>query len=451
MKKNLMKKALCAVSALTMMGSLAINASAAEYYGMLRTAGLDEYNSICQTLGDETISLAEKADILNSHMLWDYNDSADLTSHMMAYLYLEGQITYEEMDNAIETVANGGCLTGDLYDLEMSFETFTGYYDLLFGDEKDVDKLLRFFDIAIEMYDKYGVGFIPGEEADEAETFVMFYLSDDSELADRKINNTGISDEILLAALKALANGSGDINAPAATQLVWLVTPDNEASNFKFSVLNDESLTDAEKADLLKDYIVKDFNDNFTLTSMAMSFYYVVEGSITEKEMQDAVATVANGGELTGDLHDRENSVEFFFAMTDFLDDEENYERDSEGFSTLIEWLDTWQELHEQFNVAQMSVDWSFFSDDPELADRNINTTGISDEIILAALKALACGSGDINANGELELTDAVLLARAIGGSYELSADARSEADLNGDSEINAADLTAIMDKLAGK
>jgi|GEM_PF-2800429 len=167
--------------------------------------------------------------------------------------------------------------------------------------------------------------------------------------------------------------------------------------------------------------------------------------------MQDAVATVANGGELTGDLHDRENSVEFYFAMTDFLDDEENYERGSEGFSTLIEWLDTWQELHEQFNVAQMTVGWNFFSDDPELADRNINTTGISDEIILAALKALACGSGDINSNGELELTDAVLLARAIGGSYELSADARSEADLNGDSEINAADLTAIMDKLAGK
>ena len=59
-------------------------------------------------------------------------------------------------------------------------------------------------------------------------------------------------------------------------------------------------------------------------------------------------------------------------------------------------------------------------------------------------------GSGDINGNSEADLTDAVLLARAIGGTYELSAASRREADLNGDQNVDQNDLNALLRVLAG-
>lgn len=59
-------------------------------------------------------------------------------------------------------------------------------------------------------------------------------------------------------------------------------------------------------------------------------------------------------------------------------------------------------------------------------------------------------GSGDINSNSEADLTDAVLLARAIGGTYELSAASRREADLNGDLTVDQNDLNALLRVLAG-
>lgn len=59
-------------------------------------------------------------------------------------------------------------------------------------------------------------------------------------------------------------------------------------------------------------------------------------------------------------------------------------------------------------------------------------------------------GTGDLNANGEADLSDALLLARATSSMHTLSVAARAEADLNADGEVNQTDLTLLLQKLAG-
>jgi len=59
-------------------------------------------------------------------------------------------------------------------------------------------------------------------------------------------------------------------------------------------------------------------------------------------------------------------------------------------------------------------------------------------------------GAGDLNGNGTTDLSDAVLLARALDDISELSITVRLEADLNGDGALDSQDLTMILQKLAG-
>ena len=59
-------------------------------------------------------------------------------------------------------------------------------------------------------------------------------------------------------------------------------------------------------------------------------------------------------------------------------------------------------------------------------------------------------GTGDLNRNNDIDLVDAVLLARATGGIKELTVESRAEADLDASGSIDNVDLTLILRKLAG-
>ena len=103
----------------------------------------------------------------------------------------------------------------------------------------------------------------------------------------------------------------------------------------------------------------------------------------------------------------------------------------------LAETLEICKTLEEDSRVSEVSLAYYYFDDTMDMTD-----TGT----LFFALP----GTGDLNTSGALELADAILLARAVGGTYQLSAEGRAEADLNADGEINSADLTALLERLSG-
>ena len=60
--------------------------------------------------------------------------------------------------------------------------------------------------------------------------------------------------------------------------------------------------------------------------------------------------------------------------------------------------------------------------------------------------------AGDIDGNGEVNVADAVLLARFCAEDQEISVSAagKANADVNGDSDVTSEDLTVILEFLAG-
>ena len=98
------------------------------------------------------------------------------------------------------------------------------------------------------------------------------------------------------------------------------------------------------------------------------------------------------------------------------------------------------EKLEAREDIAS-AVLWAAFLDSSD----NAGATGAE------VVALLHYGTGDLNTSGALELADAILLARAVGGTYQLSAEGRAEADLNADGEINSADLTALLERLSGK
>ena len=96
------------------------------------------------------------------------------------------------------------------------------------------------------------------------------------------------------------------------------------------------------------------------------------------------------------------------------------------------------------------SIDFSYFYADAADSDAEESYLNAADDVLDMVAEMMRAGSGDINGSGDADLTDAVLLARAIGGTYELSTTSRREADLNGDTTVDQNDLNALLRVLAG-
>ena len=180
-------------------------------------------------------------------------------------------------------------------------------------------------------------------------------------------------------------------------------------------------------------------------------------GLMTEEEMDSYIQTVAEGGTLP-----EENKLELTFDVDSFQPKlravfgnssaDPNYVAPHD-LSELDEKLKYYLAKYSEVESAKANVvNFSFARKSSEQSEVEVSFEGatISGAAAEAFMQALIGGSGDINGNSEADLTDAVLLARAIGGTYELSAASRREADLNGDLNVDQNDLNALLRVLAG-
>ena len=72
--------------------------------------------------------------------------------------------------------------------------------------------------------------------------------------------------------------------------------------------------------------------------------------------------------------------------------------------------------------------------DDTVISDQSLDSLDIQPFLI-----------GDVNLDGKISITDAVLLQRAVNGSVELSETQRKKADCNADGVVDATDALLLM------
>ena len=180
-------------------------------------------------------------------------------------------------------------------------------------------------------------------------------------------------------------------------------------------------------------------------------------GEITVEEYLEMNKTLAACGTLPDEFYARINSLDFLSNVlgNEKLWDKAGYDPEfvaitqSEEYTVIGYNPQQYGQINWPDYYAGMT--FAYITDNDTEALEGSDVLVIPEKVYLAALQIQNSGSGDINGSGALELTDAILLARAVGGSYELSAESRKEADLNGDGAIDGNDLTKLVDKLAGK
>ena len=241
-------------------------------------------------------------------------------------------------------------------------------------------------------------------------------------------------------------------------QIVFLVDSDkfraamDDLSNYKWNDETEEfespsSLSYPERVKMITDEIgTYSFEDSLHCVITQSVFGWAL-GAISEEEMESIIQTAAEGGAIPVDKLELTLTYEFLdhFA-TAFIPPVEfepahTFEEMSDRLSYYIEKYDA---------VDRIRFATCIFDQDFSEAEVSFQNASISGAAGAEFLKALISGSGDINGNSEADLTDAVLLARAIGGTYELSAASRREADLNGDLNVDQNDLNALLRVLAG-
>ena len=188
-------------------------------------------------------------------------------------------------------------------------------------------------------------------------------------------------------------------------------------------------------------------------------------GLMTEEEMDSYIQTVAEGGTLP-----EENKLELTFDADSFqpklravfgnISADPNIDPPLENYIPPHDLTELDEKLKyylakyssEVESVKANVVEFDFARKSSEQSEVEVSFQGatISGAAAEAFMQALIGGSGDINGNSEADLTDAVLLARAVGGTYEVSAASRREADLNGDQNVDQNDLNALLRVLAG-
>ncbi|MBR6419376.1 MAG: dockerin type I repeat-containing protein [Oscillospiraceae bacterium] len=175
------------------------------------------------------------------------------------------------------------------------------------------------------------------------------------------------------------------------------------------------------------------------VSAWAMGYY-------TDEERDSYIQTVAEGGTLPEDVVHRVLSEEYVLDLAHFgsPDGDKNYPHSWEEFAEV---LPATQKQYGRDGILFATV---VYEKEDSTVNVSYNDAGLSNEVCSSLLTYVLSGSGDINGNSEADLTDAVLLARAIGGTYELSAASRREADLNGDLNVDQNDLNALLRVLAG-
>ena len=175
------------------------------------------------------------------------------------------------------------------------------------------------------------------------------------------------------------------------------------------------------------------------VSAWAMGYY-------TDEERDSYIQTVAEGGTLPEDVVHRVLSVEYVLDLMNFgsPDGDKNYPHSWEEFGEVL------RPTQKQYGRDGILFATVVYEKEDSTVNVSYNDAGFSNEVCSSLLTYVLSGSGDINGNSEADLTDAVLLARAIGGTYELSAASRREADLNGDLNVDQNDLNALLRVLAG-
>lgn len=259
----------------------------------------------------------------------------------------------------------------------------------------------------------------------------------------------------MISALCAAAMlGSMSVTASADGFFVPMHLTATESANMliEISRRNEEKSLYNASLEMLKTYGCA--LEDSLFCAIRMTALLCVHGDITAEEFDAYVADVAAGEKLPKEIKARINSDEitqFYSDMT--MGDQPDVPEDS---VITEENLEKWAEFNRLTDekLTQYEIEWeedgynvhyfAFSVDDDDSA------SGISKKAVKDYLAAQFLPTGDLNASGEPDMIDAVLLSRAVSGTYELSVSARQEADLNGDGEITSADLTLLLQTLAG-
>ena len=90
------------------------------------------------------------------------------------------------------------------------------------------------------------------------------------------------------------------------------------------------------------------------------------------------------------------------------------------------------------FNTSNQCVQW-YASNNTALTFYTLDPYGLSENNTLETLY------GDVNLDGRVDVTDCVLLNKAVAGSVQLDTAANKNADCNGNGEISSDDATVLM------